>query len=98
MHLSSTRHAPIGKWTCDLDYIVAGDCTVFSLGSNGDATFEAAILERAQHCKVGCNRRRSFELLWQINRRLRWFSAKHRPLLGLQRHQFFANLLAGPHL
>jgi Methyltransferase domain len=51
-----TRYAGAGKWTCDLDYIVAGECTVFSLGSNGDATFEAAVLDRAQHCKVGCDR------------------------------------------
>jgi Methyltransferase domain len=50
-----------GKWTCDLDYIVAGECTVFSLGSNGDATFEAALLDRAPHCKVSCVCCRSFE-------------------------------------
>ena len=61
MPLHHTSHAPVGKWTCDLDYTVAGDCTLFSLGSNGDATFEAAILERAQHCKVGCDRCQSYD-------------------------------------
>lgn len=47
-----------GKWVCKEHLPPASDsnCVIFSLGSNGDFSFEQGMHEAAPHCKVGAVR------------------------------------------
>ena len=41
-----------GKALCAVDELLAAPCRVVSVGSNGDAAFEADVHERAPHCRI----------------------------------------------
>jgi len=43
-----------GKWICDINGLLTDnpDCTVYSLGSNAELSFETEVLKRAPQCKV----------------------------------------------
>lgn len=46
-----------GKWMCAADLVLGRQpCTVFSLGSDADTSFETAILDRWPHCSVRTRR------------------------------------------
>ncbi|ETW81144.1 hypothetical protein HETIRDRAFT_46155, partial [Heterobasidion irregulare TC 32-1] len=42
-----------GKWVCGMERIVKKEkCVIYSVGINGESSFEAALLQRAQGCEV----------------------------------------------
>ena len=42
-----------GKWVCAPEQLLSHDgCVVFSIGSNGEASFESAVLADFPHCRV----------------------------------------------
>lgn len=52
-HVRMGRRGDGGKWVCDPEhYLKATDCVVYSIGSNGDFSFEQAIHTLAPKCEI----------------------------------------------
>ena len=45
-------HGDGGKFYCDTGFLQEEDCTIFSIGSNGDYSFEGDVIRKSQFCKI----------------------------------------------